>query len=185
METYVKVGLGIGAFVLVCGVTTCGTVVSTNNSCVRQEQGLKAQYTQNQNNYDNYFKKLKEVCQVPEMYASDLKSVYQAAIQGRYGPDGSKAVFSFIKEHNPSFDASLYKQIQQVIEAGRNDFETNQKLLIDKKRVYETYLGEFPSGTFAMLLGFPKMNLDDIKIITSVETDAAFKSGQSAPIQLR
>lgn len=185
MNIGVKIALGLGALMVVLGVAMCGTVIGTNNACVRQEQGIKAQYTQNQNNYDNYFKKLKEVSQVPEMYTSDLKSVYAGAIQGRYGADGSKAVFQFIKEHNPTFDASLYKQIQQVIEAGRNDFETNQKLLIDKKRVYETYLGEFPSGAIASFMGFPKINLDDYKIVTSAETNEAFRSGESAPIKLR
>ena len=180
-----KVGLGIGPFAVMAGISTCSVIISTNNICVKQEMGIKAQYTQNQNNYDSYFKKLKETAQVPEMYVDDLKKVYASALGARYGEDGSKAVFQFIKEHNPSFDASLYTQIQRVIEAGRNDFENNQKLLIDKKRVYETYLGQFPSGTVANFLGFPKIDLAEYKIVTSSETTETFKSGESAPIKLR
>lgn len=185
MSTSMKMGLAFVMAFLLFGLATCSTVISTNNQCVRLENNIKAQHTQNQNNYDSFFKKLKETAQVSDMYASDLKSVYSAAIEGRYGADGSKAVFQFIQEHNPNLDATLYKQIQQVIEAGRNDFENNQKLLIDKKRIYEVYLGEFPSGAISSFMGFPKINLDEYKIVTSAETTDAFKTGESAPIKLR
>ena len=185
METGTKVMIGLAALALVVGVGACSTIVGTNNTCVRHEKSLEAQYKQNQNNYDNYFKKLKETAQVPDMYKNDLKEVYDSAIQGRYGKNGSGAMFQWLKEHNPNFDSSLYKQIQQVIEAGRNDFEANQKTLLDKKRVYETYLDEFPSGFVAGMLGFPKVNMDEFDIVTSGETDEAFRTKKSAPIQLK
>jgi len=179
----VLAGLLVAVFLL--GVTACSTVVGLNNQFVSQEAGLKAQYKQNQNNYDNMWKKLKEAAQVPDAYAADLQAIYKSALQGRYGSDGSKAVFQFIKEQNPQVDATLYKQLQQMVEAGRNSFEADQKTLLDKKRIYEVELGTFPNNFVASILGFPKIDLASIDIVTSAETEDAFKTKQSAPIKLK
>ena len=150
-----------------------------------QEEGLKSQYKQNQNNYDNMWKKIKEVAQIPEMYTNDLKSVYEGAIKGRYGKDGSQAVVQVIKEHNPNFDSSMYTQIQRVIESGRNNFSADQTTLLDKKRIYEKDLRSFPNNMLAGLFGFPKINLAEIDIVTSDETDSAFKNKKAAEIKVR
>jgi hypothetical protein len=185
MTTGTKILIGAAALLVIGGVSCVGTLVGTNNSCVRHESNIKAQYKQNQNNYDNYWKKLKETAQVPEMYANDLKKLYDGAITGRYGPNGSQAVFQFLKEQNPQLDVSMYKQIQQVIEAGRNDFEASQKTLLDKKRVYEIYIGEFPNSFVAGFLGFPKIDLAKYDIVTSGETQEAFETKKAGEIKLR
>jgi len=185
MNTGLKIGLGFLLVVALFGVVGVSSVIGLNNELVTQERGLVAQYKQNQNNYDNYIKKLQEAAQVPTMYTDDLKKVYAAAISGRYGANGSQATFQFIKEHNPNVDATVYTKIQQIIEAGRNSFEADQKTLLDKKRVYETELQQFPGNVVATFLGFPKIKLADFDIVTSTETETAFQTKKSAPVQLR
>lgn len=171
--------------IAVVGFSVVGAVIGFNNTAVKMENGVKAQYDQNKNNYDNYFKKLKEVAQVPEMYVEDMKKLWDGVMTGRYGKEGSKAMFQWIQERNPKVDASLYKKVQDVIEAGRNSFEADQKMLIDKKREYENLLGVFPNNFLAGFLGFPKINLADYAIVTSGETEEIFKTKKSQPIKLR
>jgi hypothetical protein len=184
MGTGTKIGLGLLIAFVVATIFGVGSVVSTNNECVTQEAGITAQYKQNQNNYDNYIKKVQEVAQIPAMYVDGLKKIYTAALTGRYGANGSKAVFQFIKEQNPNVDPAVYTKIQPIIEAGRTSFEADQKMLLDKKRVYEVELKSFPNNLIASTLGFPKLDLSKYDIVTSDETEKAFESKKSAPLKI-
>ena len=185
MKTGVVVGLGILATVVLTGMVLVVSAIGFYNTSIRMENGIKAQYEQNKNNYDNYFKKLKEVAQVPDMYVADMKKLWDGVMAGRYGAKGSQAVFQFIKEQNPQIDPSLYKKVQDVVEAGRNGFEADQKMLIDKKREYDNYRMGFPNNVLAGFMGFPKIDLDKFRIVTSDETEGVFERKKSEPIKLR
>lgn len=179
------IALAILGVLAVLIIYVVGAGITFNNTAIMMENGIKAQYEQNKNNSDNYFKKLKETVQVPSMNVEDLAKLYDTAMTGRYGKDGSKAIFNWIKEQNPTIDSSIYKKIQDIIEAGRNSFEADQKILIDKKREYDNYRQVFPNSVFAGILGFPKINLNDYGIVTSEETEKAFKEKKSDPLKLR
>ena len=174
----------LGVLVL-CVVIFISSLMGINNQCASFEQTIIAQYKQNQNSYDNYFKKVKEVAQVPDMYTASFKSVYDGMMKGRYGAEGSKAVFQWIQENNPSFDSSVFKEIQEVIVAGREDFEANQKTLLDKKQVYQSMLNSMPDGFFAKIVGYPKIDLSKYDIVTSDETEKVFATKKSEPLQIK
>ena len=178
------IAIGAIGLALIFGVSSIGWFIGTRNEFIELEQGVVAQYDQNRNNYDNFVKSVIEVAQVPAKYTEDLTKVTRAAIEGRYGADGSKAVFQWLKEQNPQLDPSIYKKVQQVIEAGRLSFETNQKTLIDKKRVYEVKMMQFPDSLVASMAGFPRIDLKKYDIVTSDRTEKAFETKKDEAIKL-
>lgn len=183
-----RIIVSVGAFwifLFLLSAIAGGWLVSINNSCVSYEQRVQKQYAQNKNVYDNYFKKVKEASQVPDMYIDGLKEVFSIAMKGRYGEEGVKAVFQWIQEHNPQVDSNIYKKIQDIIEAGRNEFAASQRTLLDIKREYETYIGRFPASVAARWLRYPRIDLTKYDIVTSDKTEREFEQKKSEPLKLQ
>ena len=179
----------IGIFILVGFLAIAGiagvswySAAKTGNQL---ENVVKAEYDNLKNVLAQYGNKVAETAQVPDMYRDDLIAVSTAALEGRYGPDGVKAVFQAISEQNPNVDSAVYVQIQRVIEAGRTDFQVAQTRFIDKKRVYETALGTPWQGMWLDIAGYPKIDLAQYAIVTSVRAEDAFDKKVEEPIKLR
>jgi hypothetical protein len=191
--TYQKGAIGGGVIVALLavglmfsvGVIVVGAYFSASNYGVQAEAGLEAVWTNNQNILGQYTLKVQEVASIPAMYKDDLKEVMAKELSSRYGAEGSKANMQWIKEHSVNFDSTLYTKIQQVIEAGRNEFQNAQTRLIDVKRVYVTALGTVPRSWFLSMAGFPKVDLAKYKPVVAGDTAAAFAAGVSAPIKMR
>lgn len=175
---------GIAVAVVIVGVSVA-SYISAANAGNRMENQIKATYENNENVLAQYGQKVLESVQVPDIARDHIVEVAQAAIQGRYGKDGAKSMFTAINEANPSVDPQLYRQIQQIIESGRNHFETSQTKLIDQKRTYETALGTVWGGMWMGIAGYPKVDLSKYKIVTTDRASNAFVTGKEAPIQLR
>ena len=160
-------------------------VFSFRTEAISLEENIKAQYSQNQNNYDNMWKRFKEVSQVTDLYSGDLKKLYDGAITARYGEEGSKAMFQWIREQNPNLDVAVYTKLQTVIESGRVSFEADQKQLIDKKRVYEVLLRSNRALFVNWILKFPKIDLTKYDIVISEATSDAFETKRADEVKLR
>lgn len=158
---------------------------SASNYAVGMEARIKAVHTDNQNVLASYSQKVSTAVQVPGMAKDDLKEVVQAAIQGRYGAGGSKAVFQMITEQNPTIDPELYRKIQFLIESGQDEFKLSQTRLLDVKRSYEQGLGTAPRSFFLSMAGFPRIDLSKYNIVTDDYTDESFKSGKQKGLTLR
>lgn len=171
--------------VLLVGVGLIGSYISASNYGVRAESGLEATWINNQNIAGQYTLKVQEIASVPEMYKNDLKEVVTSEVTSRYGSGGSQASMQWIKEHSVNFDSSMYTKIQQVIESGRNEFQSAQTRLIDEKREYVTSLGSIPRGWFLSMAGFPRVDLAKYKPVVASSTAQEFDTGVQKPIKLR
>ncbi len=180
----VAVLVAIGVFILI-GVMFFSSYVSAHNYGNNMENQLKAVQTDNKNILAQYGQKVQEAAQVPAMYSADLQKVLAVDLGGRYGKNGSTATFQFLKEHNVALDPTLYRQIQQIIESGRDNFEAGQRRQIDVRRQYETQLGTFWGGMWLKFAGYPKVNLADFDIVSTDRADEAFKNHkEDGPIKL-
>lgn len=173
------------ALVFLVAFASVGTYISNANYGNRAETALVAKYNDNKNILGQYTIKIGEMAQVPSIARDDLKNVLQSTFEGRYGLDGSKAAFQWIKEQNPTIDQTMYLQIQKAIEAGRNDFTVSQTELLDQKREYVTELGYVWSGFWLHLAGYPKIDLNKINIVVASDTEEKFKTGVDEGIKLR
>lgn len=189
MKKYQKGSIGVllvGGVLLSLLLVVVFAYINAASTANSFEQSLIASKESSENSLAQYGQKVLEATQVTDMARDDIVSVVQAAIQGRYGDNGSRAVFSAIQERNPGVDPGLYRNIQQIVEAGRTEFKSSQDRVIEVKRAYRTALGSPITGMFMHAAGYPRINFDDFKIVTTDRADNAFKSGkEAAPIQLR
>jgi Tfp pilus assembly protein PilE len=175
--------LAIVAVLIGIGVMSYVTAYNTGN---RMEKTIQATFENNKNILAQYGQKVLEAVQVPDMARDDLVKVAREAMEGRYGAEGSQAVFQMITEQNPQVDPGVYRQIQQIIEGGRTEFQNAQTRLIDQKRGYEQALGSFWLGMWLRIAGYPKVDLAEFKIVTTARAERVFEDGkEDAPIRLR
>jgi hypothetical protein len=179
--------LAISGVIALSGIIAISTIsyISAYNLGNRLEQRIIATYENNRNVLAQYGNRVSEAAQIPAMQRDDLTQVVTAALEGRYGSDGSQAVFQWIQEQNPQIDSTVYIQLQRIIEAGRIEFANEQTKLVDQKRVYETALGSFWQGTWLSIAGYPEINLDEYQIVSTSRANEAFDTGLEEPIQLR
>jgi len=168
------------------GIILFISYTSSYNYGNRMDNKIQSQYKNMENVLAQYSQKVREVAQVPGIYKDDLKEIVNASMSGRYGKDGSKAVFQFLKEHNQTLDSSMYVKIQQIMEAGRNDFQFENTKLIDMTNEYKIAIGSFYQGFWLRIAGFPKIDLEKYKPISNSYAKDTFEKGyEDGPIKLR
>lgn len=170
-------------FMMLAGISIIMYAVSIRNDFVRLENAIHANYEDSKNLHSNYVLKIKEMAQVPKMATAQLTTIVREAIQGRYGDDGSQAVFQFIQEQNPTVDQQLYTNIQKEISGGRTDFANRITIVNDSKRVAHNMLDDTVGGVLLELMGMPRKNIgyngskDDYPVIMSEQSAETFKTG--------
>lgn len=168
------VGIGVMAYV---GAANKGNQMENSIDELRQNSA---------SNLSNLTQSIQEQAQVPEMATDHLKQIIEAQMSGRYGADGSKAVFQFLKEQNLQVDQRMYLNIQATMSGGRKEFEITQNRLMSTCRAYKNEVGNVWSGFWLRLAGYPKANLSVIcRAVTDSKTDAAFETGQQTKISLK
>lgn len=178
MTKFLIIAGGILGSIAVLGLILLFGYIEFTNTANRLENGIKAQYSENQNVYDNGWKKVTEVAQVPQAQVAALKEVYMGAISGTFGPNGSQALLQAFQVHQINIDQQTYVRIQQVIEEFRNTFQQRQSEMVSRTQNYENYLTATTSGRFFnMLAHYPHIDMEKYtKLVTSQKTEDVFKS---------
>jgi hypothetical protein len=173
-------GLLIGLGVLVVLIISIASWwFSTSNTEIRLINRGKAQQQVCEAYFDKMWKILQQKAGVTDQYKNSFKEVYTPLIEGRYSGDKGQSLMKWIKESNPQFDASLYKDLMASIEGERNGFFIEQEKLIDIDRQHKDLIMTFPSS---IVVG-NRPNLD-YKIIKSLKTDDVYKTGQENDVDL-
>jgi len=169
----------IGVVVIVCVGSIFLMGISYNNLEVDLREQVKTQQEVIKLNYDKMFKVIAQVAQVPEQAKKTFKDIYPELIEGRYGNSRGGALMSWVQEHNPSFDWSLYSRVQVAIESNRQEFFLEQKKLEDFKREHSILIKKFPGSLF-----LSDISEIDIQVVTSTKTEKTFETGKEDDIKV-
>jgi hypothetical protein len=170
--------IAIVAILLLGGAIYLFTDISYQNTNTRLKNTIKGKIQEEEAYYDKLWKIISQKAQIADQYKNAFKEIYPELIKGRYSSGGGQ-LMQWITEHNPEFDASLYKDLMTTIEGERNGFFTCQKQLIDLNREHRNLLQTFPGNYF--------LNPADtihITIISSTASKKVMESGIEDNIEL-
>lgn len=145
--------------------------VSYDNKDARLRADVTDQERKIESNFDKMSKVILNQAQITDKYAADFRKVVKDAITGRYGDKGSTAMFQWIKEHNPSLDASVYKKLMTTVEAQRQGFDREQRKLSLLAAAHQKLFTTAPAKWFTA--GVPV----EIMIVSSTKTKTIMKTG--------
>lgn len=183
METNKIIKYSVIGLVALIVIFTIGWFVSTDIETDNREVDLRnavtAKVSDEEATFDKMWKILAQKAQVADQYKGAFKEIFPALIEGRYSK-GDGSLMKWIQESNPSFDASLYKDLMASIDVERNAFLTTQRQLIDLKREHDNLRMKWPSKWF--------INADvqeiQIKIISSETSKETMRTGMENDINL-
>jgi len=187
--------------VVVIGLGILFGVMGWYDTGVGLQETTLAQYRDNQNKYDSFWKSVQEMAQIPAKYKEDFKDILVTETQAKFGPQGSQAMMQWFKERQLTLPPEVYTKVQTAIEAGRADFKRGQQMLIDKQRsarqhrlklwgkfclIFTDFLDEIKGELQPPkdLDGDGKYTILDYDIVTSKQTKAAFETGEAEAINV-
>jgi uncharacterized membrane-anchored protein YhcB (DUF1043 family) len=178
--------IGIGCAGLVVLVLVIGFILGLflwhqRGEAIALEEQIEAQLKTNESNYDNMWKRFKEMTQVTDLQADQIKEVYDGLIQGRY--QDQDLLFQAVQEQNPNLNGEVYTKLQNEISTARIKFDNNQKKIVDIIAEYNRLI-KHRGIVMAMITGRDAIDSDDY-IILSEETNKAFDSGNADEIDLK
>ena len=126
--------------VILVGIVVLGYFISVNNTEIRLRNLVKAQQEVCEANFDKMWKVIKQITHVSDTYLEAFKEIYPKLISGRYqGKD-----IAFVAEHNPPLDSAVLRQLATAIEINREEFFSQQRLLVARQNEHKTFIQTFP-----------------------------------------
>lgn len=155
------------------------SVWGLRQQAVAKEEQISGKLVANKSNYDKMWKSFKEMAQVTDLQAKQMKDVYMGLIQGRY--EDNNLLMKMVTEDNPKMEDGLYGKLMDNISAGRNAFDNNQKQIADMVQNYNAFVRQHVIMT--AVTGRKPMDINKF-IVTSERTDGAFSTGQDDVVDL-
>jgi len=150
--------------------------IGVNNKEARLRNAITAKQTDNTNEYDAMWKKIKQSAEVTDGQKEALRQIFVDHAKARAGEGGQKGALAlWIKESCPNVDTSTFNNLMNIITGSRDRFTMRQKELLDMKREHDNMIDTFPSS---MILGFLGRAKIDVVIVTSGRTKEAFRTGE-------
>ena len=174
------IGLAIGGVVVLAIIIVTAMAISYKNKEVRLRKTIEAKQLDNTSEFDNMWKKIKQVAQVTDEAKNALIEIFQKHASARSSGQQGGSLMLWVKESIPDAKANtdLYKNLINVITGARDSWTMRQKELIGLKNEYDVLCESIPSSWFVT-----QRNIK-ITIITSTKTEKTFKEGKDDDMDL-
>jgi hypothetical protein len=165
------------AIIVIPLISLTGCFISRAN----EEVTLRNQFTQKISErtafYDKMWKTLSQKSQIALRNDSSFRENVNIIMAGR--KDAPQLFMKWVTETNPNANYSevsaLYRDLSRSVEAQREGFFDEEKVLQDIKLQHDNLLDRFPNSVIFAILGRNKL---EYKPITSDRTDEVIKSGK-------
>jgi hypothetical protein len=175
-------GIVVGVLFLIIGGVAGALFLgyqSMHDTAITFENDIKALNTKSENVLSTTTIKIQDAVGLNKQYTNSLKEVVQAAVEGRYGKNGSQATMQWIQEQNPTVDSKLFLKVHDIIDGGGSEFKISQDRKIELCTQYETTRDYLVRGWLLKMAGFPKKDvLTMCRIVSDEATQNAFATGK-------
>lgn len=171
MKKKVIILSAIGIIILILAAIIFGTYISVNNEERQLRTLAEAQKGKIETQYDAMWKIIQQKAQVTDEYKNSFKDIFVQIIDGRY-KQGDGTLMKWIKEANPNFDSSLYKDLMSTIDIKRTEFMNTQNRMIDIIREHKNLCITAPKCWFVT----DKSDID-YTIISSTKSKTTIQTG--------
>jgi hypothetical protein len=175
MKKGLLISLIVGAALLIFAVIIIIYTISTINTETKLRNQVEAKQIDNKNELDNMKKKINQICQLPDAQTQMLMDIIVGNAKERASEQGKGSLFAMVQESVPNVDTSIINRLMNEIVASRNAWTMRQKELIDINREHTDCVTVFPSSMICSIFG--KGSKINIKIVTSTNTEEAFRTG--------
>ena len=149
-----------------------------HNGMVSLKNQISAAARNNQQVYSSIRIQIEQSGLVANTYADQVVRAVTEAVRNRYGGGGIKGTMLWIQEQNPNIDPATFTKIQQIVETSYSRFEANQTTLLDKGRVFDTRIQQFPGSILAGVLGWSHADIEPfMTVLVSTEAQRDFSTG--------
>jgi len=175
--------IGVGIVLVLFTIIMVISVISTLNTEGRLRTAIEAKQVDNTSEFDNMWKKLSQVAQIPEQKKNALMDIFNSHAKARSGGQKGGSLALWIKESVPNADLKVYDNLQNIIVSSRDRWTMRQKELIDLNRERTQMFRVIPSNIFLALGGRQEGDVK-ITVVTSSRTDKSFETGKDDDVDL-
>jgi hypothetical protein len=162
--------------VLIIGVGLFAYNISIKNHVARLSNLFDAQIQVVEGFHDKMWKTISEKCKIVDKQKDAFKEIYIPLIQGRYSQDNGKMMM-WIKEQNPAYDQSTFKDLMVAVESLRAGFFEKQKMVIATVQEFKDIRDQWPSSIFCPVSERTKL-MEAFKPITSTRSKEVMEAGK-------
>jgi hypothetical protein len=165
-----------GLLFVTVGVFAFMAVIGFHNTETDLRVAYEAKIDANKADFDNTWKTISQVAQVPGKYKDDFQGVFTSYMEARQGGNtGDGKLLAFLTEAVPQYDAKeLYLKVQTVVESKRESWTSRQKELRDIKREHDKLIRQFPGAFYNVFLSRDALV---VVLVTSDKTEESFTTG--------